>query len=70
VEDGLSILQFVDDTILFIDHDLEQAKNINYCSVSLNSYQGLKLTSTKVRFFVMEKLNIMNKSTLVCLDEA
>jgi hypothetical protein len=28
VEDGLSILQYVDDTILFIDHDLEQAKNM------------------------------------------
>jgi hypothetical protein len=27
VGDGLSILQYADDTILFIDHDLEQAKN-------------------------------------------
>ena len=26
VEDGLSILQYADDTIIFIDHDLEQAK--------------------------------------------
>jgi hypothetical protein len=24
VEDGLSILQYADDTILFMDHDLEQ----------------------------------------------
>jgi hypothetical protein len=28
VEDGLSILQYADDTILFTDHDLEQAKNM------------------------------------------
>jgi hypothetical protein len=28
VEDGLSILQYADDTILFMDHDLEQAKNM------------------------------------------
>ena len=27
-DDGLSILQYADDTIIFIDHDLEQAKNI------------------------------------------
>jgi hypothetical protein len=25
VEDGLSILQHVDDTVLFLDHDIEQA---------------------------------------------
>jgi hypothetical protein len=25
VEDGLSILQYVDDTVLFLDHDIEQA---------------------------------------------
>ena len=26
VENGLSILQYVDDTVLFFDHDIEQAK--------------------------------------------
>ena len=28
VENGLSILQYVDDTVLFFDHDIEQAKNL------------------------------------------
>jgi hypothetical protein len=28
VDDGLSILQYADDTILFINHDPEQAKNL------------------------------------------
>jgi hypothetical protein len=28
VDDGLSILQYADDTIIYIDHDLEQAKNL------------------------------------------
>ena len=28
LDDGLSILQYADDTIIFIDHDLEQAKNL------------------------------------------
>jgi hypothetical protein len=26
VQDGLSILQYADDTILFMDHNIEQAK--------------------------------------------
>ena len=28
VDDGLSILQYVDDTIIFMEHDLEEAKNM------------------------------------------
>jgi hypothetical protein len=28
VDGGLSILQYVDDTVLFLDHDIEQAKNM------------------------------------------
>ena len=39
MDEGLSILQCADDIILFMDHDLEQAKNMKYCSASLNNYQ-------------------------------
>ena len=28
VDDGLSILQYADDTILFLDHDILQAKDL------------------------------------------
>jgi hypothetical protein len=28
IDDGLSILQYADDTILFMDHSLEQAQNM------------------------------------------
>jgi hypothetical protein len=28
VDDGLSILQFVEDTIIFMNHDLEKANNL------------------------------------------
>jgi hypothetical protein len=28
VDDGLSILQYADYTIIFLDHDLEKAKNL------------------------------------------
>lgn len=27
VDDGLLVLQYIDDTIIFMNHDLEQAKN-------------------------------------------
>ncbi|WVZ50276.1 hypothetical protein U9M48_001547, partial [Paspalum notatum var. saurae] len=30
VDDGLSILQYANDAIIFIDHDLEQAKNMKF----------------------------------------
>jgi hypothetical protein len=28
VDNGLSILQYADDTIIFLNHDLERAKNL------------------------------------------
>jgi hypothetical protein len=28
VDNGLSILQYADDTIIFLDHDLDRAKNL------------------------------------------
>ena len=28
VDDGLFILQYADDTIIFLEHDLQQAKNL------------------------------------------
>jgi len=53
VEDGLSIFfQYADDTILFMDHDVEKEQNLGTCCfVSLKNHQVLRLTSTKVIFF-------------------
>lgn len=31
VDGGLSILQYADDTILFMEHDLDKARNLNSC---------------------------------------
>ena len=28
VEEGLSILQYADDTIIFLDHDIDKARNM------------------------------------------
>ena len=28
VEEGLSVMQYTDDTIIFLDHDIDKAKNM------------------------------------------
>jgi hypothetical protein len=50
VDEGLSILQYADDTIILMDNDLERAKNMKL----LSSYQDLRSISTKVRCSVTE----------------
>ena len=39
VEDGLSILQYADDTILFLDQDLDKARNLKLllCDLSCSN---------------------------------
>jgi len=41
VDDGLSILQYADDTILFLDHDIEQAKNMKLLPSVFEQMSGL-----------------------------
>jgi ABC-type dipeptide/oligopeptide/nickel transport system ATPase subunit len=49
VEDGLWILQYADDTILFIAHDLEQVENIKLmlCVFEQLSYRCFTATPTE-----------------------
>jgi hypothetical protein len=56
VEDGLSILQYADDTILFLEDDLNQAKNLK---IVLNTFE--KLSGLKINF---------HKSELYCFGNA
>jgi hypothetical protein len=56
VDDGLSILQYADDTILFMDHNFEQAKNMN---LLLSAFE--QLSSLKINF---------HKSEIFCFGEA
>jgi hypothetical protein len=42
IDEGLSILQYADSTILIIDHDFEKHKIWNYYFVHLNNYQFSK----------------------------
>lgn len=56
VNNGLSILQYADDTIIFMEHDLEQAKNMKLLLCAFE-----QLSSIKINFY---------KSELFCYGEA
>jgi hypothetical protein len=43
VDDELSILQYADDTILFMDHDLEKARNLKMILCVFEQVSGLKI---------------------------
>ncbi|WVZ62664.1 hypothetical protein U9M48_012381 [Paspalum notatum var. saurae] len=47
VEDGLSILQYADDTVLFMDHDLEKARNMKVLLCIFEKLSGLKINFHK-----------------------
>jgi hypothetical protein len=56
IDDGLSILQYADDTIIFIDHDPEQAKNLKLLLCAFEQLSRLRSISTRVKFFAMVQL--------------
>jgi hypothetical protein len=56
VEGGVSILQYADDTIIFMDHDLEKALNMKLILCMFEQLSGLKIN--------------FNKSELFCFGEA
>ena len=47
VEEGLSILQYADDTIIFLDHDIDKAKNLKLLLCVFEKLSGLKITFHK-----------------------
>ena len=51
VENGLSILQYADDTVLFFDHDIEQAKNLKLLLGTFEQLSGLKINFHKSELF-------------------
>jgi hypothetical protein len=56
VDGGLSIIQYSDDTILFMEHDSEMAKNLKLILSAFEQLSGLK--------------NNFYKSELYCFGEA
>jgi len=51
IDGGLSILQCVDDTILFMDHDLEKARNMKLLLCAFEQASGLRINFHKSELF-------------------
>jgi len=51
IDSGISILQYADDTILFMDHNLEQAQNMKNILCAFEQISGLKINFHKSEIF-------------------
>ena len=51
IDQGLSILQYADDTIIFLDHDPEQAQNLKLLLYAFEQLSGLKINFHKSEIF-------------------
>ena len=51
VDEGLSVLQYADDTIIFMDNDLERAKNMKLLLCAFEQLSGLKINFHKSELF-------------------
>jgi hypothetical protein len=51
VDDGLLILQYADDTILFMEHDINMAKNMKLLLSAFEQLSGLKINFHKSKIF-------------------
>jgi hypothetical protein len=51
VDNGLSILQYADDTLIFMDDNLEKAKNIKLLLCAFEQLSGLKINFHKSEIF-------------------
>jgi hypothetical protein len=51
VDGGLSILQYADDTLLFLEHDLEKAMNLKLLLLSFEQVSGLNINYHKNEVF-------------------
>jgi hypothetical protein len=51
VDEGLSVLQYADDTIIFMDNDLERDKNMKLLLCAFEQLSGLKINFYKNELF-------------------
>jgi hypothetical protein len=51
VDGGLSILQYADDTVLFLQHDLAKAANLKLLLITFEQVSGLKINYHKSELF-------------------
>ena len=57
IQDGLSILQYADDTILFISHGLKKAANMKLLLSTFEQLSGLKINFHKSEIFCFGRAN-------------
>jgi hypothetical protein len=71
-DDDLSILQYANDTILFIEHNIDQTRNIKLLLSVFEQMLGLKINFHKSELFCLVRLkrmsNNMNNFSVVKLD--
>jgi hypothetical protein len=51
IDDGQSILQYVDNTIIFLGHDLSSARNVKLLLCAFEQLSGLKINFHKSELF-------------------
>ena len=51
VDEGLTVLQYADDTVIFMDNDLERAKNMKLLLCAFEQLSGLKINFHKSELF-------------------
>ena len=55
IQDGLSILQYADDTVIFMSHDVEKAVNMKLLLSTFEQLSGLKINFHKSEVFCFGK---------------
>jgi hypothetical protein len=60
VDGGLSILQYADDTVLFLDHDLDKAKSLKLLLCAFEQLSGLKINFHKSEIFCFGMLKTLD----------
>jgi hypothetical protein len=63
----ISILQYVDDTIIFMEHDIEKALNMKLIMCIFEQLSGLKINHHKSMIFVLAKPKRPKMSIGCCL---
>jgi hypothetical protein len=55
IQDGLSILQYADDIVIFMSHDVEKAVNMKLLLSTFKQLSGLKINFHKSEVFCFRK---------------
>jgi hypothetical protein len=66
VDGRLSILQYADDTILFMEHDLEKAQNLKLILSAFEQLLGLKINFHKSELFCFGKAQCIRRFIRLC----